>query len=59
MKRFLVGRGVRGEELDALSERTQSAVLAAVERARQGARADPSTVMQFVYRSPAFAAIPG
>jgi pyruvate dehydrogenase E1 component alpha subunit len=57
MKRYLVGRGMRAEELDALHERTQSTVLAAVERARGAPRADPSTVMEFVYRSPSFAAI--
>jgi TPP-dependent pyruvate/acetoin dehydrogenase alpha subunit len=59
LKRHLVGRGVDQEELDLISDRAKSAVLQAVERALAAPRPDPSTVLEFVYRAPMLAAIPG
>jgi len=59
LKRTLVARGVAGEELDAIGERAVAEVREAVERARAGLRPDPSGVLDYVYRSPAFAGIPG
>jgi acetoin:2,6-dichlorophenolindophenol oxidoreductase subunit alpha len=59
LKRYLVERGIAPEELDAISDRTRKAVLQAVERARAAPRPDPATVLDFVYRAPALAAIQG
>jgi TPP-dependent pyruvate/acetoin dehydrogenase alpha subunit len=59
LKRYLVERGVNPEELDAIGARTKSEVHQAVERALAGPRPDPATVLEFVYRAPALAAIPG
>jgi TPP-dependent pyruvate/acetoin dehydrogenase alpha subunit len=59
LKRHLVERGVNPEELDAIGERVRSDVLQAVERARIAPRPDPATVLDFVYRAPSLAAIPG
>jgi TPP-dependent pyruvate/acetoin dehydrogenase alpha subunit len=59
LKRHLVGRGVDQEELDLIADRAKSAVLQAVERALAAPRPDPSTVLEFVYRAPMLAAIPG
>jgi TPP-dependent pyruvate/acetoin dehydrogenase alpha subunit len=59
LKRDLVGRGVDQEELDLIADRAKSAVLQAVERALAAPRPDPSTVLEFVYRAPMLAAIPG
>jgi TPP-dependent pyruvate/acetoin dehydrogenase alpha subunit len=59
MKRFLIERGVAEDELDAIGERTKSEVQQAVERARTAPRPDAATVLEYVYRAPALAAIPG
>jgi pyruvate dehydrogenase E1 component alpha subunit len=59
LKRYLVERGINQEELDVIGERTRNEVLRAVERALAAPRPDPSTVLEFVYRAPALAAIPG
>jgi TPP-dependent pyruvate/acetoin dehydrogenase alpha subunit len=59
LKRYLVERGVNQEELDVIADRAKSAVLQAVERALAAPRPDPSTVLEFVYRAPMLAAIPG
>jgi len=59
LKRRLAERGVKPEELDAIGERMKSDVQQAVERARAAPRPDPATVLDFVYRAPALAAIPG
>jgi acetoin:2,6-dichlorophenolindophenol oxidoreductase subunit alpha len=59
MKRYLVGCGVSPQELDAAEERAKSEVLRAVETARAAPRPDPATVLDFVYRTPALAGIPG
>jgi TPP-dependent pyruvate/acetoin dehydrogenase alpha subunit len=57
--RHLLERGVGPQELDAIAERTKTEVLHAVERALAGPRPDPATVLEFVYRAPALAAIAG
>jgi acetoin:2,6-dichlorophenolindophenol oxidoreductase subunit alpha len=59
LKRRLVERGVGQDELDAIGERTRIEVLLAVERALAAPRPDPATVLEFVYRAPALAEIPG
>jgi TPP-dependent pyruvate/acetoin dehydrogenase alpha subunit len=59
LKRHLAGRGVKPEVLDSIAERAKDEVQQAVERARAAPRPDPATVMEFVYRAPALAAIPG
>ena len=59
LKRHLVERGVKAEELDAIAELSKNEVRQAVERARTAPHPDPATVMDYVYRSPALAAIPG
>ncbi|MGO9931269.1 MAG: thiamine pyrophosphate-dependent dehydrogenase E1 component subunit alpha [Steroidobacteraceae bacterium] len=59
LQRHLVERGVDLQELDAIGERTRVEVLRAVERALEGPRPDPATVLEFVYRAPALASIPG
>ena len=59
LKRYLVGRGVAQDDLDAIGERARNTVLQAVERALAGPRPDPATVLDYVYRAPALAAIPG
>jgi acetoin:2,6-dichlorophenolindophenol oxidoreductase subunit alpha len=59
LKRHLVERGVKAEELDAIGELSKIEVHQAVERARAAPHPDPATVMDDVYRSPALAAIPG
>ena len=59
LKRHLTGRGVKAEDLDAIGERAKSEVQQAVERARAAPRPDPAGVLEFVYGSPALAAIPG
>jgi pyruvate dehydrogenase E1 component alpha subunit len=59
LKRHLVERGVKAEELDAIGELSKNDVHRAVERARAAPRPDPATVMDYVYRTPALAAIPG
>jgi len=59
LKRVLVARGVEAEELDAIAELSKNDVQQAVERARAAPRPDPTTVMDYVYRAPTLAAIPG
>jgi pyruvate dehydrogenase E1 component alpha subunit len=59
LKRYLVGHGVKAEELDAIGERAGAEVDQAVERARAARRPDASTVLEGVYRSPALDAISG
>jgi TPP-dependent pyruvate/acetoin dehydrogenase alpha subunit len=59
LKRHLVERGVKAEELDAIGELSKTDVHQAVGRARAAPHPDPATVMDYVYRSPALAAIPG
>ena len=59
LKRHLIERGVKAEELDAIGELSKNDVHKAVERARAAPHPDPATVMDYVYLSPALAAIPG
>jgi pyruvate dehydrogenase E1 component alpha subunit len=59
LKRHLIERGVKQEELDATAERARQEVQQAVERARAGARPDAATVLEDVYGSPSLNAIPG
>lgn len=59
LKRYLLERGIGSEELDAIGEHAQQEVLGAVERACAAPRPDPATVLEFVYRAPALASIPG
>jgi acetoin:2,6-dichlorophenolindophenol oxidoreductase subunit alpha len=59
LKRRLIERGVSQDELDAIGERTRIEVQQAVERAHAAPRPDPATVLEFVYRTPALAAIQG
>jgi acetoin:2,6-dichlorophenolindophenol oxidoreductase subunit alpha len=59
LKRYLLERGVDMKDLDAIGERTKNEVLGAVERAYAAPRPDPATVLEFVYRAPALASIPG
>jgi TPP-dependent pyruvate/acetoin dehydrogenase alpha subunit len=59
LKRYLIARGHPPEELDLIAEQTKNEVLGAVERARAAPRPDPATVLEFVYRAPALAAIQG
>ena len=59
LKRYLIERGVKPEELDAIGERAASEVQQAVARARAAPRPDPASVLEFVYRAPMLASIPG
>ena len=59
MKRYLIERGVNPDELDAIGERAGDEVQQAVERARAAPRPDPASVLEYVYRAPVLAAIPG
>jgi TPP-dependent pyruvate/acetoin dehydrogenase alpha subunit len=59
LKRHLIERGVKSEELDSIGERAKNEVQQAVDRARAAPHPDPTTVLDFVYRAPALAAIPG
>jgi TPP-dependent pyruvate/acetoin dehydrogenase alpha subunit len=59
LKRYLLERGIGSEELDAIGEHAKQEVLGAVERAYAAPRPDPATVLEFVYRAPALASIPG
>ncbi len=59
LKRRLIERGVKPEELDAIADGIKHEVLGAVERALAGPRPDSATVLDYVYRSPALAGIPG
>src|SRR5580692_44480 len=59
LKRRLAERAVKPEELDAVAEAAKNEMQQAVDRARAAPHPDPATVMDFVYRAPALAAIPG
>jgi pyruvate dehydrogenase E1 component alpha subunit len=59
LKRHLTEQGVSDDELARIAEEAKQEVLAAVERARAGARPDPATVLEYVYSAPALAGIPG
>jgi pyruvate dehydrogenase E1 component alpha subunit len=53
LKRQLLADGVSEGELEALGDAARREVLAAVEDARAAPRPDPSTVLEYVYTSPA------
>jgi TPP-dependent pyruvate/acetoin dehydrogenase alpha subunit len=59
LKRTVLERGVNQEELDVIGEHARKVVLQAVERALAAPRPDPASVMDWVYRAPTLAAIPG
>jgi acetoin:2,6-dichlorophenolindophenol oxidoreductase subunit alpha len=59
MKRHLMERGIDAAELEAIAAGSRNEVLEAVERARAAPPPDPATVFDHIYRTPAFAAIPG
>ena len=60
LKRHLIERGVAAQELDAIGERSRDARCSRRSSARRAApRPDPASVLEFVYRAPALAAIPG
>ena len=59
LRRYLTGRGVGTEELDAIGEQAKTEVHGAVERALAAPRPDPATVLEYVYRAPALAGIAG
>jgi pyruvate dehydrogenase E1 component alpha subunit len=59
LKRHLLERGVKADELDTVYESARQEVQQAVDRARAAPRADPATVLDDVYRSPSLHAIPG
>jgi len=59
LKRHLMAQGVAQAELDATAERARQQVLEAVERARAAARPAPSTVGEYVYKSPSLDGISG
>ena len=52
-------REAASKELDAIGEQARSEVQRAVERALAAPRPDPATVLEYVYRAPALAGIPG
>ncbi|MGH8262788.1 MAG: thiamine pyrophosphate-dependent dehydrogenase E1 component subunit alpha [Steroidobacteraceae bacterium] len=59
LKRHLLERGVKADDLDAIGERARQEVQQAVERARAGPRPDPATVLDGVYRSSTLDGIQG
>jgi pyruvate dehydrogenase E1 component alpha subunit len=59
LKRYLIGRGVSAEQLEAIGEQVAVEVRAAVERARAAPRPDPSGVLEHVYSAPQLAGIQG
>jgi len=59
LKRHLVGEGVAQTDLDAIGEEAKQTVQQAVERARAASRPAPGTVGEYVYSTPALAAISG
>ena len=59
LKRYLLGRNVSADELDAIGERAKQEVQQAVERARAAPRPDPATVLEYVYGAESLAGIPG
>ena len=52
LRAHLTQRGEPAAELEAIEKRVASEVQAAVERARQAARPDPATVLDYVYSQP-------
>jgi TPP-dependent pyruvate/acetoin dehydrogenase alpha subunit len=59
MQRYLIERGAKQSELDAIGEEARQEVLQAVARARAAARPDPATVLDYVYSAPSLAATSG
>jgi pyruvate dehydrogenase E1 component alpha subunit len=59
LKRHLVEQGVAQADLDAIGEEAKQTVQQAVERARAASRPVPGTVGEYVYSTPALAAISG
>jgi pyruvate dehydrogenase E1 component alpha subunit len=59
LKRYLVGRGVAAEQLDAIGEQMSVDVRAMVDRARAAPRPDPAGVLEHVYSAPGLAGIRG
>jgi pyruvate dehydrogenase E1 component alpha subunit len=59
LKRHLIGHGVAQAELDVIGEEAKQTVQQAVERARAASRPVPGTVGEYVYSTPALAAISG
>ncbi|HSD73751.1 MAG TPA: thiamine pyrophosphate-dependent enzyme, partial [Steroidobacteraceae bacterium] len=59
LKRHLLERGVKPQELEAISERAKQEVQQAADRARAQPHPDAATVLDDVYRSPSLHGIPG
>jgi acetoin:2,6-dichlorophenolindophenol oxidoreductase subunit alpha len=59
LKRHLLERGVRPDELDAIGEQVRGDVRQAADRARAAPRPDPANVLEDVYRAPFLNAISG
>jgi pyruvate dehydrogenase E1 component alpha subunit len=59
LRRYLVGRGVAAEQLDAIGEQMSVDVRAMVDRARAAPRPDPAGVLEHVYSAPGLAGIRG
>jgi TPP-dependent pyruvate/acetoin dehydrogenase alpha subunit len=58
-KRHLIERGVEAQELEAIGEHARLEVQQAADRARAAPRPDASSVLEDVYRSPAFNGMSG
>jgi pyruvate dehydrogenase E1 component alpha subunit len=59
LRRYLVGRGVAAEQLNAIGEQMSAEVRAIVDRARAAPRPDPAGVLEHVYSAPGLAGIRG
>ena len=59
LKRHLIERGVKTQELDSLAAHAEQEVRQAADRARAAPRPDRETALDDVYRSPSFHSIPG
>jgi acetoin:2,6-dichlorophenolindophenol oxidoreductase subunit alpha len=59
LKRHLMERGVKQDELDTIGELAKQEVQQAVEAARAAPHPDATRVLEDVYRSPSLNAIPG
>jgi TPP-dependent pyruvate/acetoin dehydrogenase alpha subunit len=57
LRRHLIECGAKEAELDAIAEEARQEVLNAVARARAAPRADPATVLDYVYGAPSLVAI--
>jgi len=57
LKRHLIERGARENELDAIAEEARQEVADAVARARAAPRPDPDTVLDYVYSAPSLAGV--